>query len=73
MTFAELEIGSHYYDSPGYHLKMKIGADSYQLVNHVDKLVMVEPNRHRPIREVIDPKLAWPPTIKLGKVHWSED
>lgn len=73
MTFAELEIGSHYYDSPGYHLKMKIGADSYKLVNHVDQLVMVEPRPTRSIREVINPKKAWPPTIKLSKVHWSED
>lgn len=73
MTFAELTIGSYYYDSPGYHLKMKIGADSYQLPNHIDRLVMVEPRPSRPVREAVSPKLAWPPTIKLQRTHWSED
>lgn len=72
MTFAELEIGSHYYDSPGYLQKQKIGAASYMLVDHVDQPVMIEPNRDRLVREVMR-RLAWPPTKKSEKVYWSED
>ena len=72
MTFAELEIGAYYFDSPGYLQKQKIGAASFMLVDHVDKQVLTEPNQDRPVREV-QFRPAWPPTKKTERVYWSED
>jgi hypothetical protein len=72
MTFAELPLGTCYVNSPGYLVKQKIGAQTYLLIDHIDRLIMKEVNVHREVREV-QCQPAWPPTIKQIQLHWSED